>query len=134
MARNAKRSEGLHRAGKAGEKGGKRRVGSLSPRPPVRARAGSKRKSAQFKAKSAAAYRAAANSGAAVESLLSPQGIRTPAAMVSRIARVSSGYVVTATFYGADYVRHEVEASAPTFAGVLAELASAVSGALGVAS
>jgi hypothetical protein len=132
-ARKTKRSEGLHSGGKAGERSGKRHVSSLSPRPSGRTRTESPRKFAPRKRVLEWAAWAHGLDAPTVESRLSPAGGLTPSAMVSRIARISSGYVVTATFYGPDYVRHEVEASAPTFAGVLAELASAVAGALGAA-
>jgi hypothetical protein len=65
-----------------------------------------------------------------VESPLSGGEVFAPRSLVSRIARTSSGFVVCASFYGPDFVRHEVEASAATFAGVLSELARAVASTL----
>ena len=130
MARSAKKNEGLHSAGKRKERGGKRRGGSLSPRPSGRIRAKSSRKSARLKRLSEALARPPRAEDLAVEPRLSPEVIPAPSSLVSRIARLSSGYVVTASFYGPDYVRHEVEASSATFAGVLAELARAVASTL----
>jgi hypothetical protein len=133
MARNAKRSEGLHNGGKAGEKGGKRRGGLLSPRPSGRARAVALPKHPKLRPYLAALAGTTSPWEAPVASRLSPEGIPVPYALGARIAQISSGYVVSATFLGPDYQRHEVQASSATFAGVLAELSAAVASTLGAA-
>jgi hypothetical protein len=102
--------------------------GSLSPRPQARIRAGATRKSAPHKRIPRGFEYLAAKPAPAVESRLSPAGVLLPGTLCARIVRMpGGGYLASAKIPAAGVA---IMASAPTFAGVLAELASAVSGAL----